>query len=143
MATYDNIKDAHKELESKLNNIGRAVAIEVFNSVIIQSPVDTGRFRGNWQCTLNYPAQGVLLSSEKTKKDDKGKPAKGQFAATAHPENQAATMSLKDTLYLTNNLPYAEPLEYGWSDQRGEGWVRMTVAKGQKVLDDKVRELNK
>lgn len=128
MGTFSNIKDAHKELEKKLNDIGRAVFIEVSNTVIADSPVDTGRFRGNWQASINYPITNTLdLESSKNRIEDVNA--------------KVGTMNLRDVGYLTNNLPYAEPLEYGHSQQRGEGWVRTIVANGQQLLGQKVREL--
>lgn len=128
MATYNNINDAQKEVLEKLNKIGRAVAIQVFNSIIMQSPVDTGRFRGNWQVSINNHIGSEIPPNE----------AKGRVVNAAE---LLAGMQLKDVVYLTNNLPYAEALEYGWSSQRPSGWVRTTVATGQAALDKKVREI--
>lgn len=116
----ENIKAAQKDLGSKLDKIFRATAISTFNQIIQGTPVDTGRARGNWQATLNSPYNGVL----------EGVPS---------PDNvngKLASALLKDTLYLTNNLPYIESLENGHhSQQRPEGWVAQAVGEGQQKLD--------
>jgi hypothetical protein len=36
--------------------------------------------------------------------------------------------------YLTNNLPYGERLEYGYSKQAPSGMVRITLAEYEKIL---------
>ena len=128
MATYDKLEPAQKELMEKLSKIGLAAAIQVFNNVIIETPVDTGRARGNWQCTLNKPSAAVL--DEKAAKVSK---------TDITPD--IAPWKITDIAYLTNNLPYIEPLEVGTSDQRPNGWVRANVAKGQKALDDAIAKV--
>lgn len=94
----------------------RKVALDMFSRVIMKSPVDTGRFKGNWQVAIgSIPAGTVAL-------DDK--------AGTATiAKVTAATMNLHagQTIYLVNNLPYAQALEYGHSKQAPNGMVRLTI----------------
>ncbi len=129
MNNNEVIDKAQKELNKKLNLVLRGAAITTFNSIIKQSPVDTGRFRGNWQATINTPASGTIgVVGVKTSDVD-------------HPEQKLSGSELKDSLYLTNNLPYAEPLENGHSQQRPAGWVRTTVLSAQSELDKKFKEI--
>lgn len=128
MATYDKLEPAQKELMEKLSKIGLATAIQVFNNVIIETPFDKGRARGNWQCTIGNPATSVL--SEEAAKSNK-----------TDVSSDMAPWKMTDVAYLTNNLPYIEPLETGTSTQRPNGWVRANVAKGQKALDDAIAKV--
>jgi len=134
MKQFTNIQDAHNNMKKELSALFRSVGIQVFDAIIIPSPVKTGRFRANWQASINEIKTGTLFNGKKVKKED--------LTVIPKAENMlAGNISLKDILYLTNNLPYAEALEYGWSQKVAAHWVRDTVAKAQVVLDKKVREL--
>jgi hypothetical protein len=120
MGKYTNLTDAQKEVMKTLTAIGREAGIKVFNKIIVESPVDTGQFRANWQATLNSPSTSVVIG-----------------ASAGIPETSVTfdKWDLNQVVYLTNNLPYAEPLEFGWSQQRPNGWVRQAVLEGQSALD--------
>lgn len=89
-----------------------------------------GRFRGNWQVTLNAPAAGEL-----ERIDPAGAATIADGLATIAPVKFGATV------YLVNNLPYAIRLEYGWSTQAPAGVVRITAAEFQGIVDDAAKGL--
>lgn len=106
----------------------RAVVIELFSSVIADTPVDTGRARGNWQTRVNTPA-----TDEINRLDPSG------FKSMA--EARAANFKLGDVVYLTNNLPYINRLEFeGHSKQAPNGMVRKNVARIEGILRKAVSE---
>jgi len=128
MTKFTKLEDAKKELMEKLTGLGLGTAIQVFNNIIIETPVDTGRARGNWQATLTTPASGEISKE----------------AANANNTDitkDIQSWKITDIAYLTNNLPYIEPLELGWSGQRPDGWVRANVSKGQTALNEAVNKL--
>lgn len=128
MGKYDNLADAQKEVMAKLNKLGQAAGIHCFGNVIKNSPVDTGRFRGNWQASLAAPITAEVNSA----------------VAVGRIEDVAITfrgIDITDVVYLTNNLPYAEALEFGWSDQQPSGWVRQEVARTQDFINRKAKEI--
>jgi nitroimidazol reductase NimA-like FMN-containing flavoprotein (pyridoxamine 5'-phosphate oxidase superfamily) len=49
------------------------------------------------------------------------------------------SLTIGQTAYLVNNLPYAVPLEYGHSKQAPGGMVRITLARFQQVVDEAIR----
>ena len=49
-----------EQAKEAIDNVFREVIIEIGSSVITMSPVQTGRFKGNWQYSINSPAQGSL-----------------------------------------------------------------------------------
>lgn len=108
----------------------RSVSLKLFSAIIKASPVDTGRFRGNWQTTGVTPATGLIAGVDPT----------GNKAV-----NSAATFITNapgwDTFTLTNNLPYAERLEYGWSKQAPSGFVRVNIARFNSLLAEEAAKV--
>lgn len=78
----------------------RAIEIALFSGVILATPVDTGRARGNWQTTVGGPATGTV---------DRLDPSGGEAIQDVAQNIGGAGK----VTWLTNNLPYIEVLEYG------------------------------
>lgn len=114
-----------------MDEVFRRVMIEIGTTVIRLSPVDTGRFRGNWQFTVDAPASASLDNY-----DPDGHDTIAQLVA------EAQHLSYGQTAYLVNNLIYAIPLEYGHSAQAPAGMVRITLAGFQQMVEQAVREVN-
>jgi hypothetical protein len=87
-----------------------------------------GRFRGNWQFSIDTPADGVL---------DQIDPSGNVSVAVLMTQVQALTIG--QTAYLANNLPYGIALEYGHSKQAPSGMVRITLARFQQIVDEAIR----
>lgn len=87
-----------------------------------------GRFRGNWQFSIDSPATEEL---------DRIDPS-GSEAITAL-ITQVQALTIGQTAYIVNNLPYAIPLEYGHSTQAPAGMVRVTLANFQRIVDEAIR----
>lgn len=117
-------EQAKEAIDSSL----REIVIEIGASVIRMSPVDTGRFRGNWQFSIGAPEHGQLDRLDKN-----------GSAATAELVNGAIQFKAGETAYIVNNLPYAIPLEYGHSDQAPGGMVRITLERFQRIVLEAVR----
>lgn len=98
--------------------VGQQATFSLFQAVNERSPVDTGRFRGNWQFGRNSVPGGTI---------DRQDP--GGTAASAEAV-KALTTPLGGVVYYTNNLPYAQRLESGYSrTQAPAGMVRVSVAE--------------
>jgi hypothetical protein len=106
----------------------REIIIEIAGSLIQMSPVDTGRFRGNWQFNLMTPDNSTSLNVDPT-----GAETLGRIVA------EAGTFTAGQTAYITNSLPYAIPLEFGHSTQSPQGMVRVTLARFQQIVNEAVR----
>lgn len=100
----------------------RAVTQNLFNSIVLSSPVDTGRFRGNWQISMTAP-----ITSETERLDPTGATVLAEIAAGIGPAGGKT--------FLANNLPYAEVIEFGGypdpvkqgSWVKGVGWVIKSI----------------
>ena len=117
--------DLSRLVAKSKGNIDRAihkVALDVFQGVVKKSPVDTGRFRGNWTVSIgSYSAQAL----DRTDKRRLGSLPGHESALRA----DAALTAFKAgaPIYITNSLPYADRLENGWSQQAPTGMVRLTL----------------
>lgn len=114
------------KVDRSLEDTVKAVSTELFTSVIKDTPVDTGRARGNWQASIGTPASGETNASQ------------GEAEALVY--SRARSFELGEVLWLTNNLPYARRLEYGWSQQAPAGMVRKNVSRIQQIVAKEARK---
>lgn len=75
--------------------------------IIMDTPVLSGRLRNNWMVSVN---QGSNQTTNETSNQALGRVSAVKF-------------KLGDTLYLTNNLPYAKTVEFGLYPQSNTGKV--------------------
>lgn len=109
---------------ARVDEVVRAVKIELFTGVIMDTRVDTGRLRGNWQTTT-----GMMAMSEIERVD---KIPQGSIGGAAYDEAVGGVTA--DGLdYLTNNLPYAEV----WEER--DGMIARNVARIDRIIRNKVR----
>lgn len=101
-------------LGAEIGETVRAVKIELFNGVIRDTRVDTGRLRGNWTTTTGAPAQGEVERTDKIPQGSNGGAAQGDVIRTVKADSVD---------YLTNNLPYAEV----WEER--DGMIARNVAR--------------
>lgn len=90
-----------------------------------------GRFRGNWQVSFDVAKTGTLERIDPT-----GEGSKGDGTAVI----QGFTTGV-GTIWMMNNLPYSQPLEYGHSTQAPVGMVRISVLDVQMFISKAVSEL--
>ena len=111
----------------------RKVSMKLFSAIIMGSPVDTGRFRNNWFANF-----GPTPSSEITAYTGKQGTAAISRVSKVITESRGLAWT---ELTLTNNLPYAQRLEYGWSQQAPQGMVRTNVARFNTLLEEEAAKV--
>ena len=79
-----------------------------------------GRFRGNWQVTFDRPAVGAI---DRVDKAGAATLAAGREVLAHYDSGEYGS------IWFTNNVPYAQRLEYGWSKQAPAGIVRVVAAE--------------
>jgi len=84
-----------------------------------------GRFRANWQLGIGQKVNGTVEAN-----DLNGTIALPAIMA-AVPEEAAGNV-----YYLSNNLPYAQRIEDGWSRQAPAGLVGLTAVKFQEIVNE-------
>lgn len=116
-----------------VDQAARRVTFELGKHIVIRSPVDTGRFRANWQHTTGSPSSQILQAA------DRGGNAAIQKLASSLQASKAGNVE-----YVVNNLPYGPRLEYeGWSKQAPNGMVRITVAEFRSKMRKIIETLEK
>lgn len=107
-----------------INAVVQKTTLYVFTSVIKKSPVDTGRFKANWLASANTYKLIILDTTDKS-------------GITTINAASAVALSAKagGIVYLVNNLPYAQRLEYGYSKQAPAGMVRITIMEYQQYIN--------
>ncbi|MGL5904192.1 MAG: hypothetical protein ACRCZO_16035 [Cetobacterium sp.] len=125
-----DIKAFCEKAKKNPETVMRAVSLKLFSAIIKASPVDTGRFRMNWQTSGAVPRTGLVAGTDAT----------GNKAV-----NSASTFIMNTPVWqdftLTNNLPYAQRLEYGWSKQAPVGMVRVNVARFNTLLNEEAAKV--
>lgn len=115
-----DVRRSHARVRRRTQLAIQKITIEAANIVILKSPVDTGRFRGNWNVTIgsiDYTTNDAL------------DPSGDNFRRKA--EFTISDFDVGQVLYISNNLPYARRLEFGYSDQAPSppGIVRAAAAE--------------
>ncbi len=129
----------------------RRIVIDVFGRVIFKTPVGNptiwkplpsgkprkpppgyvgGRLRGNWQASVGIPAMGEL-------------PLRGEAEATGAAAATATAWNGEGSIFLVNNLPYAEAVEDGHSTQTPAGMVRVTLVEYPGIVERRRREVSR
>lgn len=106
----DRLADAMK---ADLETVTRKATQQLFTAAVNRSPVDTGRFRANWNVSAGAPNYSITPSTNKGRADSEAA--------------KALTLPVGGITYLANALPYAERLEFGYSKQAPSGMVRLAA----------------
>lgn len=122
----------------------RGTALDLFTNVIYRTPVGNpsiwesgkappgytgGRLRGGWQININR------ASDKQTGNID------GDGGATIRSGNAKIRRArVTDSIYMTNNLPYALAVEHGHSKQAPRGMVKVTVAEFNRLVEKRAKK---
>ena len=117
------MKSFVERTEANMNIIVRKLALELLSSIVLKSPVDTGRFRGNWF---------VQVDTAPVQTDDLDKSGSKSIIAGA---TEIGRFEYGGRIFILNHLPYSIALEYGYSGQAPAGIVRITVAEFQQYVE--------
>lgn len=128
MAT--TIADLQHLIIDRTHALPQAVASEMLTRLTARSPVDTGLFVNNWNVGLGVPdlSTGTAVDPGRSQARIRG----NAIIARAQPGQ---------TIHITNSLPYARRLEYGWSAQAPSGVVAITVAEAGQIIEQATRTI--
>ncbi|WWA79503.1 HK97 family protein [Xanthomonas phage Kintu] len=119
-------------VQQDADEVFQIVATEVGQSVINLTPVDTGRALSNWNAGINSPDDTYRETEDPMDSQTSSRLA-GEFS----------TLKFGDTAYITNATPHIPFLEYGSSKQAPNGFVRITLARFNNIVQDAVRRVAK
>jgi hypothetical protein len=139
------IRKLGTSIQANADNLTKRVAVAVDSTVVLETPVDTGRARSNWQVDINNDPKDSFEPFFPGEAGSTG----GQNAQAAIDEGkqQIDTYNSGDTIHIVNNLGYIGELNDGSSAQAPAGFVEEAVengirmVKGAKIVDYKVSEI--
>src|SRR6056297_229431 len=83
-----------------------------------------GTARANWVPSIGTPEQAEVNSTDQNSGNNQLLAIQNQIPGNIY--------------YLTNNVPYIERLEYGWSTQAPNGMMRRTLREARAILKQAV-----
>lgn len=112
------------------DQVVRKVLLDVWGSLILRSPVDTGRFRQNWFYGADTPPRQTI-------------PGTGTSESPAPaPEFPGVSGDVFGRVhYITNSLPYAMRLEAGYSAQAPQGMAGLTAIQFNDFIQKAIGEV--
>ena len=108
-----------KAIDDAIGLITRKIALDVLSRVVLATPIDTGRARGNWQVEVGGSGQVAELPNT-----DKGG---GATIAAGSTEIDKLKTDPYNTVNIANALPYVEALNAGSSTQAPAGFIEAAV----------------
>lgn len=121
------LEKAATKIKGDMHKFYRQVCIEVLKRIVLRTPVQTGRARGNWQTEIGRAASGVLSVEG----------SEGSMAdmAISGGISKLADIPAFSVVHITNNLEYLYYLEYERrSSQYPEGMIEVTLTEMQTWL---------
>lgn len=123
----DVINQWVEEVEQKIDDVLQTVVMRIGTTLVTLSPVDTGRFKGNWQLSIDSTTSASLL-----RQDPDG------YATLAEMSSKVNGFTAGQVAYLQNHVLYGHDLEYGSSKQAPDGVVRITAMRFQRIVEEAV-----
>lgn len=115
---------AKKGVPQAVGDVRDAIALEGLKGLVMLSPVDTGRLRGNWQTTVGEPAEGET----------------GVLDPTGGATIEAGTVMISAAadpfvpVWLHNGLYYAAFVNNGTEKMPAVHMLEQTVARLRRIL---------
>jgi hypothetical protein len=124
------VKQFKNDALGNANKVKRAAGLTLFKAIIKDTVVDTGALRGNWRTNIG----NANLATDTNRREPQ---------AIAEAVTVTESSMLKDELHFSNNMHYAEKIEYLEHDKRhgqmSHAMVRQNMAKWQQMIDAAIR----
>lgn len=116
------LRKFNKEVKARIERNRRQILFEVFRGIVLDTPVLEGTLRSNWQLSSTNPKLSEL-------------DIRSQQEVISEIDQVLKGSRFGDTVWFTNNLPYAYPIEfYGWSHTKApQGMVRKNVMRVNRI----------
>jgi len=132
MSFSKDINRFGRKLEKTAEAIFRGTSLDLLSRIVKRTPVDQGTARGNWQIGLNVAPSNEVDTADKNGSN-----------TIASGNGKLRAVKLGDSVFVTNNLPYAGVIEHGGKNRRPHGMVKVTVAEYQNVVNANARKARK
>lgn len=126
----DQIKVIMDGLDRLTERVVSDLAIEITANLVEDTPVDIGWARANWIPNIGAPAFSQF--------DRVPEPGDVPIAMARQSAGQASvktSYSIADgPVFVSNNVPYIQRLNDGWSTQAPKGFVQAAVDRGVRTV---------
>jgi len=112
----------------------RKVAMDLLRRIVMRTPVDKGRARGNWQVGIGIVPSGSVLATDESGASTVGK------GTTEIQRYEAGRGSF---VAIVNNLVYIIPLEHGHSQQAPAGMVGVALSEYPGIVRQAASEVDR
>lgn len=130
-----------RQVEEGVNRIVRKIALVADRELVMETPVDTGRARSNWQVSLGSPITSQREPFSPGEGLGKGEGANAA-GALAQGQDKIGKRKTEQDIYIQNNVDYIGALNNdGTSAQAPAGFVQAAItravaaARGERVFD--------
>jgi hypothetical protein len=119
-AFAERMRKQAADVEPALDETLRKVALVANQTLIMATPVDTGRARANWQVSIDAPVESETVDTN---------------AQGAIERNKGTIASYRGgALIIQNNVPYIGALNDGWSAQAPAGFVEKALQNAARAV---------
>ena len=133
MGFAENLARLSLQAADRATLLVQKTALDMGSQVVEQSPVLTGRFKGNWNSSVG--AADMSVSDEV---DPSGRRTIDRMRSSLTLDN----VRRGTKIFISNALPYARKLEYeGHSRQAPNGMVRLTLQRTAEAVKKAVSEI--
>lgn len=130
MSWADSLEREAKARVAQAERTRRTFVIKLFSSIIKDTPVLTGRLRGDWRTSVSSP---IVAASKSVRPESE---------ALAEVQEGALSVKGDETLFFCNAQPYAKRIEFeGHSKTKApDGMVRRNVARQLRTMREAIAE---
>jgi len=132
MSTFaSQLRKFSEKTQGRFVTVLRTSCLDLFSSIILETPVDKGVLRNNWYAEFNFP-----VDTETTREDPSGS------AAINRMKRKLKDVDVSDVVYFVNNLPYATYIEFdGISGKAPNGMVRVNTIRWDNIVKINARKI--
>lgn len=112
----------------KLDKAFRSVCLEAYTIFTLKTPVDTGAMKASWRIGVGSPDLSFELPGP-------GPNTVSVGLASSKAQVAVAGARFGDTVFITNNVPYAQEIERGKSSQAPAGVLSTGVVELVSKID--------
>lgn len=126
LAVAKRIRIRAKYVTKNSDNLVKAVAYSVVETLVTATPVRTSRARANWRILFFKPLDVLFPAPQKPPH-----PGYGLERALDEARTTIAEYKGRRSIWITNNVPYIKKLNAGSSSQAPAGFIEMAVQAGR------------
>jgi hypothetical protein len=126
------IKLRADNLPREVGKVVRLAALAIDQTIVMATPVDTGRARSNWLVSLSTPREDMIEAYAPIPKmvstpGSRLRERANAQAALNQGQAQIAARQPGEAIFISNNLPYIQRLNDGYSAQAPAAFVAASI----------------